>query len=480
MKKLLEIVKQKWLKDTITTTILIIALIIVFIGLNLWIQSLDIDSIDVTDTKLYSLSDTSKQEIKDIKQEVTMYFFGIDEDTPLIDLAKQYTKANSNIKVEAITVEKRPDLQAKYGLTTQDQAIVVQSKDRDKILGTSDLYTYDQITYEQIDVTEQKLTNAIMATTVEEKPNIYFLKGHDEGLLTHITILKAYLENEINNVEELDLLVTNEIPDNCTVLAILQPVTDFTDFETQLITQYIQNGGKILWLGEATFTNKELPNVQNILNQFGVTIQDTGTIFEQDTSKMLLGTPYLILPNINYSEITKSISQGGAITMLNATKIQYVEDAKIEELGVTITNLLTTSDKSFYRTDLNSQSLTKIESDELGEFTVGTLLKKQINENVQSEMIIFGNAVFATDYTIAIQQQNVPLIYLYNNKDLVLNSISYLTQREDTITIRKNLSTVTYTATQQQHIIIQAIIFIVPAVIIVIGIVVWMIRRRKK
>ena len=61
---------------------------------------------------------------------------------------------------------------------------------------------------------------------------------------------------------------------------------------------------------------------------------------------------------------------------------------------------------------------------------------------------------------------------------MILNSIAYLVDREEDITARK--STVTYTPTETQDIIILTIIFAVPVLIIVAGIVTWQIRRRKK
>ena len=71
-------------------------------------------------------------------------------------------------------------------------------------------------------------------------------------------------------------------------------------------------------------------------------------------------------------------------------------------------------------------------------------------------------------------------IDLYNNKDVILNSISYLTERTDTITIRKTNEQESYTVTEQEDAIIKTIIFAVPVIIIGIGIVVWQVRRRKK
>mgnify|MGYP003236269593 CR=1 FL=1 len=66
------------------------------------------------------------------------------------------------------------------------------------------------------------------------------------------------------------------------------------------------------------------------------------------------------------------------------------------------------------------------------------------------------------------------------NKDIILNSISHLTERTNTITIRKDDDSETYTVTAQQDSIIKMIIFIIPVVIIILGVIVWIIRKRRK
>ena len=72
-------------------------------------------------------------------------------------------------------------------------------------------------------------------------------------------------------------------------------------------------------------------------------------------------------------------------------------------------------------------------------------------------------------------------IMLYNNEDVLLNSISYLTENESNITIRKTGETVTtYNVTAQQTRIVLAIIFAIPIFIIILGIIIWQVRRRKK
>ena len=100
-------------------------------------------------------------------------------------------------------------------------------------------------------------------------------------------------------------------------------------------------------------------------------------------------------------------------------------------------------------------------------------------EGITSKLVIYGENYFASDYQLS-QNSQYGAIQLAYNKDLVLNSIAYLVDREEDITARKDTGTVTYTATEQQDTIIRAIIFTVPALIIIAGIIVWQVRRRKK
>lgn len=76
---------------------------------------------------------------------------------------------------------------------------------------------------------------------------------------------------------------------------------------------------------------------------------------------------------------------------------------------------------------------------------------------------------------------STPFSNVYETKyRCMINSVSYLTQRTDTITIRKDSDSVSYTVTEAQHNLIMIVIFLVPVLIIIIGIIVWQIRRRKK
>ena len=477
LKKIINVIKQKWLKDTIMTTILVIIIIAIFIILNLYINTLNTNPIDFTKEKLYTLSDESINLIKDIKEDVHIYFFGYEDENKTITLAKQYGVANSKITAEAINIDERPDLAKKYGVEDNTSVgIIVEGKDRYKVLTQSDFYTYDLTTYETIDVSEQKLTNAIIDISIAKKPHIYFLTGHEEYLTSnYLMTLGVFIQNEVNEISDLDLLQTN-IPEDCDTLVIPNPTKDFSEVETDKILDYINKGGKILWLGEATIEDINMPNINKILAQFGFSFSK-GIIIEEDSSKMILQSPELILTDISYHDITNNITN---VVVASAGKLNIENDEKLQELNVSVNTLLKTSEKSFYREDFSISTTMKTTTDESGAFTIGAEFIKKIDDNTESKLIVYSNCSFVTDMTITSGNSKSKLINLYDNKDIVLNSIAYLTDRGDTIRIRKDTGYVTYTATQMQDNIVRLIIFVIPIIIIVMGIVIWQIRRRKK
>lgn len=479
MKKFIEIIQKKWLKDTTKTIILILILFTAFIGINLIIQKLDLKDIDITKNKLFTLSETSKNQIQKVNEEVKMYLVGFEENTAMVDLIKQYQTENEKINYEIITdIQKRPDLKNKYQITDEAQLLIIEAGDKSKIVTTDELYTYDYTTYEQIDVSEEKITNAIANLVINEKPKIYFLTGHEEyGIDSNMTILKAYLQNELNDIQTLDLLVKKEIPEDTSLLVISNPQKDLLDNEVEIITNYINKGGKIFWMNDPKFKNTNYPNIEKILNLFGVKFEE-GIILEQDENKIALQSPNYILPEIASTKATKHIATDGGILLINACKITIQED-KLEELGVNKEVILQTGETALFRKEVSNTNTSKIASDEEGQFTLGAKLTKTI-EDKEAVMYVLANNFLTVDYPITIGANQMYPIQFYNNKDYILNTIAELTDRGDLISIRKDTGVVTYTATKSQDRNIKIAITIIPALIILIGITVWIIRRRKR
>lgn len=409
---------------------------------------------------------------------------GFSENTSLVDLTKQYTKINENIQIEVIEdIDKRADLRSVYGITDEAQVIIIKTDENSKILTVDELYTYDYTTYQQIDISEEKLTNAIASLTKKERPKIYFLTGHNEySLTTELTLLNAYLINEVNDVETLDLLVKGKVPEDANLIVIGSPRKDFMEQEVDILTAYINEGGKILWMNDPVLTDENFPNMQKILNQFGVTFEN-GIILEQDENKMALQSPNYIIPDIATTNATKNIATDGGILFVNATKISLASDEELENLNVTPKVILNTSDTALFRTEVSNTSSSKIASDEEGSFLLGVKLSKEIQnqeESKEATLYVISNNFFIADYQVTIGNTKVSPITFYNNKDYILNTIAELTENENAISIRKDTGVVTYTATEAQDKMIRIAITVFPICIIAIGIIVWGIRKKKK
>lgn len=485
--KFLEIIKKKWLVNTSKTFLLVVILVAIFIAINILMQKLELTPIDFSQEKLFTLTEESKEKVKNIDKDVHIYFIGYTDEDTSVDLAKQYKKANEKIIAEAVDINDRPDLVQKYGIENGTQGIIVECGERSKVLTENDLVTYDTTTYETISIAEEKLTSSILNVTSNEIPKVYFLQGYsDYALTSNMNYLNMYLANEINEIKTLNMLSQGKVPEDCKTLVITTPNKDFDEVTTKAIKDYINQGGSILWLNAGLIKAQDFTNVNSILALYGVNSFETGRIFETDSSKMVAGAPNIIFPTIGYSTITKTMYNTAGVVLVDATKINVEED-KLEELKVEKTDILTTSETSFFRTDYTISSTNKQENETSGEFIIGAELQKTITEENEetgenkkvSKMVIIGENAFTTDYPLT-QNSQYPIVAEVNNKDIVLNAIAYLVDREEDITARKSTGTVTYTATETQDIIVKVIIFAVPIMIIVVGIIIWQIRRRKK
>lgn len=484
--------KGKWLRSTLLTILLMAIIVALCILVNVIVEEQNIADIDLTKEKLYSLSQESKDKINSVTQDTKVILYGMDSYTEVMDYLNLYNKQNSHITYEILEdATTRSDLQLAYGLgTSATSLIILETADRTKAVMPSELYTYDYTTYEQLDITEQTLTNAILSVNLEKSPKIYFVTNNAmyDG---EYTALQEYLRNEANEVESLDLLVKGEVPSDCDLLVITTLYADFTEYEKDLIINYANSGKNIMVLTEPNYAGLDLTNFQSILDLYGVSVSN-GILYESDMGKMINGYANIVIPGVSYtSDITKYIATDGTVAFMNAGAITYKSDEELDALGVTVENLVTSSQTTFLREDVTLVSANKTSTDvDAPEAILATVATRNLTteneDHKESKLILFSNSMFASDMTVTLNGTSsnstttVMGISFYNNKDLVLNAVSYATQRTDNITIRKDTGVITYTATGQEDTVIRVIIIALPLLIILTGLTVWQVRRRKK
>lgn len=482
MKKLIEKIKRKWLKDTFLTILLIVVIFVIYFGINYGVKKLNLEDLDLTTDKVYSISESTVTKLGNLEKDVQIQLLNMGNYVYLLDFANKYTQLNSHISLERIDdLSTRTDLTSTYGIESTDSLIVIKSGEKETVLSLYDLYTYDYTTYEQIDITEEAITNAIIEVTIEEKPKVYFLEGHNNYDSSYFQLLQQNITKEANEVQSLNLLTTQSVPEDCSCLVITTLKEDLLEAERDQLIAYSNRGGKILLLADSNILGTKMPNFQQVLDLYGFSISE-GILMEQDQSKMLYGSPHFIIAEVDSSLLKENFNMNMNICVISSGKIDFKEEETLQNLGVSYNVLAQTSDSAFLRTHLELSSSVKTNQDtEAGNSIIGAIVTRNLEDGKEAQMIVYSNAVFATNQPI--NMNNTYSTYanmICNNDDVAINSISYLTQRTDTITIRKDTDSVSYTVTESQHNIIMAIIFIVPLAIILLGIIVWQMRKRKK
>ncbi len=482
--------KRKWLVTKTKTFLIVAILFVTYIAINLWASKTELPVFDATENKIYSLTDASKKAVEKIDQDVTMYVYGHVEEEPLIDLLNQYTKINEKIKYEIITEESNYDLIKEYGLQEGYTILIMKSGESKKIIDTStDFVTYDYTTYQAVDTTEQTLTNSMLGLITENKPKVYFVQGHGEYDNTRINWLTTQLNNEAYETSFVSLPTAGKVPDDCDILAIISPSSDLLELEAQYIKDYINKGGNIFFSMDVVAQDIKFPNLQSVLDLYGVTVKN-GYALEYKLNRQLSETPYIFMPEVSSThQITKDIytdsSPNTAIWLVYAAKLEYHADSVLKDLKVTKENLLKTSEETAFIKDLNVDLETAAKTAETGVVEIASILSKDVTtpedkEEKKSELIIVSSASFISDYTVSELNQSYPLSWLGSNSDFVINSMAYLAGKDNIITIRKDFSTSTYTPTMIQNLIVIILVVGIPLLIILIGVIVWAYRKRRK
>lgn len=480
LSKVGEALKKKWLINGTKTIILVAMVIAIYIGINILLEKVVLPEIDCTENKIYSLSRESRDKLKNLEKDIEIIVINYSYDPSVINFTERYVEINNHIKIEKIDdLSARADLMQAYSLNPTDSMIVVKAGENEKTLRDSDLYTYDYSTYDQINITEEAITNAIIDVTTEEKSKIYFMSNNAMYNIQYFSTIMEAMEKEANEVDTVDILANGGVPEDCDTLVITTLKQDITEQERDKIIAYIKNGGKLLLMCGPNISGVDLTNFQKVLDEYGITI-DKGVVFEGNSKNMVSGYPDFIIEQTQSNSLTQKLNMTMDICLIDTAKITFKEE-KLEELKVEKEALITTTEQAFVRKNLTQTSPTRTAEDGEPEVcTVAAIATKTIEEGKTSKLIIYADELFAMDMQVQINGYPTTTVSLRHNKDLILNSIAYLNEREDTMTIRKNYDTVKYTVTEQQNVIILTIIFVLPVVIIIAGIIIWQMRRRKK
>ena len=343
--------------------------------------------LDMSDEQLYSLGSQTEQIAEALDKDVTLYYIAEsgNEDPTLKEVLDRYADLSGHIKV----VQKDPVLYPNFTSQYTDDkvssnSIIAVCGEQSKIIPYNNIYetsiNYNTYSYETTGFDgEGQITSAIAYVTSEGLPTMYVLEGHNETQIS--ASMQEAIEKENIKTEDLNLLTAEQVPDDADILFIYSPQSDLSSEEKDKIITYLKSGGKALITSD--YTGKDMQNFEAVLQEYGVQTKQ-GVVVESDANHYA-GNPLYLVPNVSSgSDITESLT--GRYTLLfGAQAVEKLEDART---GLSIQNLLTTSDSAYVKEDVeNMQTLTKEDGEEEGSFPLAVAISETVEASTEEEEV---------------------------------------------------------------------------------------------
>ncbi len=306
------------------------AAILLLLGLNLLLAYIGITRtvfVDTTYEGLYTLTDLMKEECsfvdEGLSEEVVITFCS-DPDV-LVDydltravyfMALKLQNTFDNVKVRCVNVAYNPTAVAKYKPTSLSEIVsgdvIVSYGDRYRVVSSNNFWVSmggEIIAFNG----EYKMASLIKSVTAVDRPKAYFTVGHGETYYDSSNpdrvgnVEAAYLQDLLTDrgleTKTLNLSEVDKIPDDCVLLIINNPTSDFTAdgekfdqfgyvSETEKVDRYlVDNKGSVMVAKDYALT---LPNLEDFLYEWG---------FEFSTSLVKDETAYVEDEDNSYTTI---------------------------------------------------------------------------------------------------------------------------------------------------------------------------------
>jgi ABC-type uncharacterized transport system involved in gliding motility auxiliary subunit len=427
---------------------------------------------DLTGAKQFSLSDQTKKVLADLKEPVKVQVFARSEEFQRYhDRLDQYTYQSKQVSVEYVDPEKRPGLAQQLGVTALG-TVVFQYQGRNE-KATSD--------------GEQDLTNALIKVVTGRQPKIYFTQGHGEkdtasADRSGYNAIGTALTSNNFIVDKIVLAQAGAVPADADIVIIAGPKTDFLQPEIDLLKTYLAKGGKLfLMLDPVIKADQPQPvALQALLKDWGITA-DNDLVLDVSGMGRLIGTDESVPVAASYPShpITENFNLLTAYPL--ARSMTPIEGGAN---GHTAQRLVETSKDSWGETDLKglaSGAAKKDEADLKGPVSLAAAVsgpatdlladanRAAADKKGETRIVAFGDSDFASNAALGVQ----------GNRDLFLNSVNWLAQQENLISIRPKDPEdrrITLTADQEARIFYLTVL-IVPGLVLLAGVQTWWRRR---
>lgn len=425
--------------------------------------------IDLTRDSVYEYSEQTKEVLSDLNEEVNIYALYSDtSDGTYVNTVREYLdkykRLSDKISVSYKDPYDDPAFVRQFGSDITAGSLIVSCGDRSRVIPYSSIYNQSKYSGEVSIDAERLITSAIRYVSGSGNAvHAYFTKGHNESGNAS-SPLASSLKNEGYEIDEVNL-ATDGVPQDATLIISLAPSNDFTEEECSALDGFLQNGGKAAFAFSAGMPS--LDRLYSYLADWGLTI-NRDYVIEGDSSKSVRtssGTNVPV-PSLEDHEINEKLKESDAMLVApaacsigtNSQNPQYAE----------VTSLLKTSANSWGITDLSAKTTERRSDYNIGPLTVAAIAEKQE-----------GGKVFAIGSVQAADVKELLENSSYINGDFMLNTFSYMTGKDDALNIRaKTVGAESLTMTEKQINVVSVLVQnVMPAVIIIVGLYIWLKRR---
>lgn len=333
-------------------------------------------NIDVSSTKIYDISNTSRDLLKKLNHKVT--FTVLAEKGKTDDRIKTFLSKYAGLSKE-ITVKWVDPVLHPSALTdhnAQANSIVVDCPDTGKntivsfkdiiVVDTSSYYNTGKTTESAFDA-EGQLTSAVNFVTSDVNKKIYRTAGHGEATLS--STVTGLMDKNNYKVEELNLVMSPSVPADCDLLLMDAPATDLTKDEKTAVQDYLSKGGKVtILLGDTS--SSQLPNIASIMKEYGMEEEDG---YIADPQRCYQGNYYYIFPQLSLSgDMAKGISS----QMVLVTNAHGMNMTKAARDTIQTSSFMTSSENAYAVTDKGQKQ---------GSYTLGAVATEDISKSTDSK-----------------------------------------------------------------------------------------------
>jgi ABC-type uncharacterized transport system involved in gliding motility auxiliary subunit len=438
-----------------TNTAILSLAVLVILGIANFVGYRHHKRFDLTSEKLYTLSDQTKKVVSGLKNDIAVIHFSKTPDTQLNDLMTEYRSVSPHIKFQNIDPQEKPEVAKQYNVARMGDTVISSGARTEHI---------DSGFRSQ--VSEEDITSTILKLIRDSVKTACFVTGHGEKSLTDTgedgySIADAGMKKESYATKTINLVNESGVPADCNILVIAGPKQSYFPQETAFISKYLDGGGKALILVDPETD----PKLDDIFTAWNIKVGQDVVIDASGLGRLLGAGPAIpMVADYGSSPITKGFE--GSMTFFPlARTVSAIEKGKPDPQTI---ELLKTSQRSFTIPNLKQKEIRyDPKTDTMGPLSLGVSASKSGEKGAR--LVVIGDSDFASNKVNTMQR----------NGDLFYNTINWLAQDENLISIRPKSITnrrVTLTEGQASGLRWLDMIFL-PGLVIISGIYIWWKRR---